>query len=154
MRIASNWPATAFANAVLNPDLTLSAAAGSPNRRRVQDGGQSGLRYSAMGARYARFDHRHLNPSSPHRLTNPSARNMIVLIRGSERRVAGFKSESRPASLRNRWPASYWNAWPASSESAHEDMLSAIERLAEVHARGVLTEAEFSAKKPELLGRI
>src|SRR5271156_5634315 len=43
---------------------------------------------------------------------------MIVLIRGSERRVAGFKSESRPASLRNRWPASYWNAWPASSESA------------------------------------
>jgi hypothetical protein len=45
---------------------------------------------------------------------------MIVSIRGSERRVAGFKSESRPASLRNRWPASYWNAWPASSESAFE----------------------------------
>jgi hypothetical protein len=33
--------------------------------------------------------------------------------------VAGFKSERRPASDRNRWPASYWNAWPASSESAH-----------------------------------
>ncbi|MFZ2105692.1 MAG: hypothetical protein WAV18_09945, partial [Roseiarcus sp.] len=32
--------------------------------------------------------------------------------------VAGFKSESWPASDRNRWPASYWNAWPASSESA------------------------------------
>jgi hypothetical protein len=43
---------------------------------------------------------------------------MIASIRGSERWVAGFKSEGRPASDRNRWPASYWNAWPASSESA------------------------------------
>jgi phage terminase large subunit-like protein len=33
--------------------------------------------------------------------------------------VADIKSESRPASNRNRWPASYWNAWPTSSESAH-----------------------------------
>jgi hypothetical protein len=32
--------------------------------------------------------------------------------------VADIKSESRPASNRNRWPASYWNAWPDSSESA------------------------------------
>jgi hypothetical protein len=32
--------------------------------------------------------------------------------------VAGFKSEPRPASRRNRWPASDWNAWPASSEAA------------------------------------
>jgi hypothetical protein len=40
------------------------------------------------------------------------------------------------------------------SRPHEEDMLSAIERLAEVLPRGVLTEAEFSAKKPELLGRI
>jgi hypothetical protein len=46
---------------------------------------------------------------------------MIASIRGSERWVAGFKSESWPASDRNRWPASYWNAWPASSESAGVD---------------------------------
>ena len=52
------------------------------------------------------------------RLTDPSRRNIIASIRGSEPWVAGFKSESRPASDRNRWPASYWNAWPASSESA------------------------------------
>ena len=52
------------------------------------------------------------------RLTDPSGRNIITSIRGSERWVAGFKSESRPASDRNRWPASYWNWWPASSESA------------------------------------
>jgi hypothetical protein len=36
----------------------------------------------------------------------------------------------------------------------HEDILTAIERLAELHARGVLTEAEFSAKKAELLDRL
>jgi hypothetical protein len=54
------------------------------------------------------------------RLTDPSRRNIIAPIRGSERWVAGFKSESRPASDRNRWPASLRNAWPASSESAIE----------------------------------
>ncbi len=54
-------------------------------------------------------------------LTNGSGQNIIVEIRGSRRRVADIKSESRPASNRNRWPASYWNAWPASSESAGAD---------------------------------
>jgi len=38
--------------------------------------------------------------------------------------------------------------------AAHEDILAAIERMAELHARGILTEAEFSAKKAELLGRL
>jgi hypothetical protein len=36
----------------------------------------------------------------------------------------------------------------------HEDILAAIERMAELHAWGVLTEAEFSAKKTELLARL
>jgi Short C-terminal domain len=35
-----------------------------------------------------------------------------------------------------------------------EDVLTAIERLSELFARGILTEAEFSAKKAELLGRL
>ena len=52
------------------------------------------------------------------RLTNGSGQNIIPSIRGSRRRVADIKPESRPASNRNQWPASYWNAWPASSESA------------------------------------
>jgi hypothetical protein len=46
---------------------------------------------------------------------------------------------------------------PAATRSApqgHEDILTVLERLAELHARGVLTEAEFSAKKAELLGRL
>ena len=34
------------------------------------------------------------------------------------------------------------------------DAITAIERLAELHARGVLSDAEFAAKKAELLGRI
>ena len=59
------------------------------------------------------------------RLTDPSRRNIIAPIRGSERWVAGIKSESRPASDRNRWPASYWNWWPASSESAAKNAKAA-----------------------------
>jgi hypothetical protein len=41
-----------------------------------------------------------------------------------------------------------------SAPRGHEDILTAVERLAELHARGVLTEAEFSAKKAELLDPI
>jgi hypothetical protein len=41
-----------------------------------------------------------------------------------------------------------------SRAGGHEDILAAIERLAELHARGILTEAEFSAKKAELLGQL
>jgi hypothetical protein len=52
------------------------------------------------------------------RLTNGSGQNIIASIRGSRRQAADIKSESRPASNRNRWPPSYCNAWPASSESA------------------------------------
>ena len=40
------------------------------------------------------------------------------------------------------------------SSGRHEDILTAIERLAELHARGILTDAEFSAKKAELLGQL
>jgi Short C-terminal domain len=38
--------------------------------------------------------------------------------------------------------------------SGHEDLRAAIERMAELHARGILTEAEFSTKKAELLARL
>jgi hypothetical protein len=81
--------------------------------------GQSGLRYGALEARYARFAHRDpsgasrptllLGLRSPKihlRLTKPPRRNIIASIRGSRRRVADIKPESRPASYRNAWPAS------------------------------------------------
>ena len=34
----------------------------------------------------------------------------------------------------------------------HEEILAALGRMAELHARGVLTDAEFSERKAELLG--
>jgi hypothetical protein len=45
---------------------------------------------------------------------------------------------------------------PATSRTpaGHEDILAAIERLVGLHARGILTEAKFSAKKAELLDRL
>ena len=51
-------------------------------------------------------------------------------------------------------PATEQPATTSRAAAAHEDILAAIERLAELHARGVLTEAEFSAKKAELLDRL
>src|SRR4029077_8815255 len=65
------------------------------------------------------------------RLTNRSRQNIITSIRGSRCQVADIKSESRPASTRNRWPASCRNAWPASSESAdgHDGVLRATFKL-------------------------
>jgi hypothetical protein len=38
--------------------------------------------------------------------------------------------------------------------SRQRDILAAIERLGELQARGILTDAEFSAKKTELLSRL
>ena len=71
--------------------------------------------------RYPPPTHRLRGSKSRSRLTNGSGQNIIAQIRGSRRRVADIKSESRPASNRNRWPASYWKAWPTSSESASID---------------------------------
>jgi Short C-terminal domain len=42
----------------------------------------------------------------------------------------------------------------STASAPHEEILAAIERMAELHARGILTDAEFSEKKAELLGRL
>jgi hypothetical protein len=42
----------------------------------------------------------------------------------------------------------------AARTSKMPDIVSAIEKLAELRSRGILTEAEFAAKKTELLGRL
>ena len=64
--------------------------------------------------------------------------------------VSGTKTSPEPM----RQAATEQPATPSRAAEAHEDILAAIERLAELHARGVLTEAEFSAKKAELLDRL
>jgi len=43
---------------------------------------------------------------------------------------------------------------PAPAAPGGDDALSTLERLAELHRKGILTEAEFTAKKAELLGRL
>ncbi len=43
---------------------------------------------------------------------------------------------------------------PGAPPAGPEDILGVIEKLADLHAKGILTEAEFSAKKAELLGRL
>jgi hypothetical protein len=45
-------------------------------------------------------------------------------------------------------------ATTSKASAPHEEIFAAIERMAELHARSVLTDAEFSAKKAELLGRL
>ncbi|KQT49243.1 hypothetical protein ASG52_09765 [Methylobacterium sp. Leaf456] len=60
------------------------------------------------------------------------------------------KPESSPAP-RQETPAP---AKPASPMTGADDILSILERLAELHRKGVLTEAEFAQKKTELLARL
>ena len=43
---------------------------------------------------------------------------------------------------------------PEPAQAPGGDILATIERLAELHARGVLTEQEFAQKKGELLARL
>jgi hypothetical protein len=67
--------------------------------------------------------------------------------------VSGAKgAETSPEPTRK--PIAEQVAATSRAASGHEDILAAIERLAGLHARGNLTEAEFSAKKTELLGRL
>ncbi|PPQ34660.1 SHOCT domain-containing protein [Rhodopila globiformis] len=45
-------------------------------------------------------------------------------------------------------------AAPPSGSDTATDIFAAIEKLAELHRRGILSDAEFSSKKAELLGRL
>jgi hypothetical protein len=64
--------------------------------------------------------------------------------------VSGTKTSPEPM----RQAATEQPATTSRAAAGHEDILAAIERLAELHARGILTQAEFSAKKAELLDRL
>ncbi|MCP1559288.1 UNVERIFIED_ORG: hypothetical protein M2438_003380 [Methylobacterium sp. SuP10 SLI 274] len=64
--------------------------------------------------------------------------------------VAAFASSSvAPAASRQQAAPS-----GAPSSAGPTDILSILERLADLHKKGVLTEGEFSAKKAELLARL
>jgi hypothetical protein len=59
-----------------------------------------------------------------------------------------------PASAPNPTPALAPLGTNAGAPSRADDIFSAIERLGELQARGLLSEQEFAAKKAELLGRL
>ena len=61
--------------------------------------------------------------------------------------------EDRASSEPIHKPAAEPNA-AANDPGFRQDILAAIERLGELKVRGILTEAEFSAKKAELLSRL
>jgi hypothetical protein len=48
-------------------------------------------------------------------------------------------------------PAPFTNA---PNNQSHDEILATLERLSDLHQRGVLSEAEFQAKKSELLARL
>ena len=41
-----------------------------------------------------------------------------------------------------------------SAPESHDDILKALERLSDLHQKGILSEDEFKSKKAELLSRI
>jgi hypothetical protein len=69
-------------------------------------------------------------------------------------RVAGAPSMA-PAAAPSSAPTSAPPPAPTSRDTAQEaDIFTKIERLADLHKKGVLSEQEFSAKKAELLARL
>ncbi|MFO1209618.1 MAG: SHOCT domain-containing protein [Amaricoccus sp.] len=73
-------------------------------------------------------------------------------------RTLGFSSQLGPVALSDL-PIVGPGAPPPADASASrpgetDDTFAKLERLAELHARGILTAAEFEAKKKELLARI
>lgn len=66
-------------------------------------------------------------------------------------RAARARAKSAPPSTTDRTPR---HVDPPDRASAQLDPLVALERLKELHDRGVLSDEEFETKKRELLGRI
>ncbi|MET7242637.1 SHOCT domain-containing protein [Methylobacterium sp. EM32] len=62
--------------------------------------------------------------------------------------------EARPAPQAAPAPEAFAASPSPSADAPNGDVFGMIERLSELHRRGVLTEAEFSAKKTELLARL
>ncbi|MGO9420692.1 SHOCT domain-containing protein [Roseiarcus sp.] len=66
--------------------------------------------------------------------------------------VSGARSPASPSAAELPTPPA--TARPETAPAGHENVLAVIEKLADLHAKGILTEAEFSAKKAELLSRL
>jgi hypothetical protein len=134
---------------------------GSP----ASTGSQNGLRYAYFpdsrrlavesGTGVALYD------TGEHRITGVSQANGRLGFTGPQgsvdlerlRRIeaeAAAPRQADPARVQAPAPGTP----PAPPRSGSDDVLATIERLAELHARGVLTEREFTDKKAELLARL
>jgi hypothetical protein len=67
----------------------------------------------------------------------------IVSVNGAPPPSAAFAPPSREAAPR-----------PLSSSGAEVDILGTIEKLADLHGKGILSDEEFAAKKAQLLARL
>jgi Short C-terminal domain len=68
--------------------------------------------------------------------------------------VVSGADEDRASSAPIHEPVAEPNAAASDAGFRRQDILAAIERLGELKVRGILTDAEFSAKKAELLSRL
>ncbi len=128
-------------------------------------GAQNGLRYAYFpesrrlavesGTGVAVYD------TGEHRITGVSQANGSLGFTGPQGAVALERLrriEAEATAPRQvdpaRAPAPARRQPSAPQGSGPDDLLATIERLADLHARGVLTEREFSDKKAELLARL
>jgi hypothetical protein len=136
-------------------------------------GAQNGIRYAYFNAArrlainsgsdvtvYDTLDHRiggvsqqqsargSLSFSSQHGLVDIST---LPVVTGEPKQQPAPKSEPRPAPKSEPRPAHESEPRPAPDGS---DVFATIEKLADLHSRGILSEAEFAEKKAELLRRL
>lgn len=110
-----------------------------------QQGGTSSLRFSGPQGSFSLED---LTPVEPEAASTPSAPTGAGSSASSA--VSSSAFAGRPGAPE---PAIHRQGAVASG-SGSTDVLSILERLAELHKKGVLTDAEFSSKKAELLARL
>ncbi|XYD06572.1 SHOCT domain-containing protein [Methylobacterium sp. NMS12] len=125
-----------------------------PDRRRLAVDAGSGI------ALYDTGEHRITGVSQANGslgFTGPAGAVALDRLRRIEAEVAAPRqADPGHADLGHADPAGIpaKAASPAPGPSSPSDVLATIERLAELHARGVLTDAEFATKKAELLARL
>lgn len=106
-----------------------------------QQGATASLRFSGPQGGFSLDD---LTPVERNAAAKPSAPT------GAAASASSSSSADRPAAP---GPAAH-PPGPALSGAGSAEVLSVLERLAELHKKGVLTDTEFSEKKAELLARL
>jgi hypothetical protein len=137
-----------------------------PRRLAIDAGGRvdvyDTLEHRIGGVAQQQSAHGTLTFTSQHGVVDVNTLPRIAKPQSDRDPAHGIES---PAAHGNEAPAAHGNEAPPApgaeapaargneAPTAH-DVVAVIERLAELHKKGILTEAEFSAKKTELLGRL